>query len=88
MTNAKKVKLTGKKNSKKIYQHYSGHRNGLKELDAATVRARHPEQLIKLAVRGMLPKNTLARKAFSRLKVYAGADHPHGAQNPKEVDLG
>ncbi len=83
--NAARVKLTGKKESQKIYQRFSGYRGGLKEQTAAEVRSKHPERMIELAVKGMLPKNALNRNAFSRLKVYAGAEHPHTAQRPETL---
>ena len=85
--NADKVKLTGKKNEQKIYQRYSGYRGGLKEIKASVIREQHPDRLIKLAVKGMLPKNNLSRKMFTRLKVYAGDQHPHAAQNPQIIEL-
>lgn len=85
--NADKVALTGRKEANKMYHRYSGHRGGLKSVSAATMRERHPDRMIKLAVRGMLPKNTLSRKAFGRLKVYAGAEHPHEAQQPRAVEV-
>jgi large subunit ribosomal protein L13 len=83
--NAEKVKLTGNKDDQKIYKRFSGWRGGLKETKASVVRERHPDRMIRQAVRGMMPKNTLNRKAISRLKVYAGAEHPHEAQNPQMV---
>lgn len=82
VTNAKKVKLTGNKELQKIYQHYTGYRSGLYETTAEQMRERHPDWMIKKAVEGMLPGNKLARGMMRRLKVYAGADHPHVAQNP------
>jgi large subunit ribosomal protein L13 len=85
--NAEKVRLTGRKNEQKLYKRYSGYRGGLKQTPAAEVRKRHPERLIKSAVRGMLPHNTLNRTAFGRLKVYAGAQHPHAAQQPVEMTI-
>ena len=85
--NAEKVKLTGKKDEQKLYQRYSGYRGGLKEEKASKIRERHPERLIQLAVKGMMPKNVLSRTAFGRLKVYAGSEHPHAAQNPQAVEL-
>jgi large subunit ribosomal protein L13 len=85
--NAAKVKLTGKKNEKKMYARYSGFRSGLRETSAAVMRERHPDRLIKLAVKGMLPKNNLSRGTFARLKVYAGEEHPHAAQRPVKVEL-
>ena len=80
--NAAKVKLTGAKETKKIYSSYSLYPGGLKQKTAAQVRAKHPEFLITHAVRDMLPRNRLARTLFKRLKVYAGAEHPHSAQKP------
>lgn len=85
--NAAKVHLTGKKNEQKKYARYSGYRSGLKEIPASVLRERHPDRLIKLAVKGMLPKNNLCRGMTSRLKVYAGEDHPHAAQKPVKVEM-
>jgi len=87
VVNAGKVKLTGRKNEQKIYQRYSGHANGLKRIPAARVRERHPDRMIYQAVRGMLPNNTMSRKLVKRLKVYAGEEHPHAAQNPAKLDV-
>lgn len=87
VVNAKKVKLTGKKDEKKIYKRYSGYRGGLKEIKASVVREKHPDRLIRMAVKGMLPRNNLSRKIFRRLKVYAGDAHPHTAQNPRKLEL-
>lgn len=84
--NADKVKLTGKKEEKKIYQRYTGYRGGLRETPASVMRERHPDRIITLAVKGMLPKNTLSRKMMTRLKVFAGTNHPHEAQKPQSVD--
>jgi len=83
--NAAQVRLTGKKDQTKTYARYSGYRSGLKEIPVARLRERHPERIIELAVRGMLPKNHLARRMFRRLKVYAGAEHPHQAQSPQAL---
>ena len=85
--NAEKVSLTGRKEEQKIYKRYSGFRGGLKEVKASAVRERHPDRMILQAVKGMLPKNTLSRKMFSRLKVYAGSEHPHAAQNPSTINV-
>ena len=82
VVNAEKVKLTGRKEEQKIYKRYSGWRGGLKQVVAKEVRAKHPERMITQAVKGMLPKNNLSRKTLGRLKVYAGAEHPHAAQQP------
>jgi len=85
--NAAKVKLTGKKEDQKIYQDYSGYRGGLKETKASVVRERHPDRLIRDAVKGMLPKNRLGRRYSKRLRVYEGDEHPHAAQTPSVIDL-
>jgi large subunit ribosomal protein L13 len=86
VVNADKVKLSGRKNEQKVYQRYSGWRGGLREIPAATMRERHPDWMIKLAVQRMLPKNRLSRQMVRRLKVYAGAAHPHDAQQPHAVN--
>ncbi len=87
VVNAAKVKLTGKKEEQKDYQRYSGYRNGLKHFTAAEMRASHPERMIMEAVWGMLPKNNIARKMMTRLKVFAGAEHTHAAQKPEMITL-
>ncbi len=87
VVNADKVALSGKKLDDKIYYHYSGYPGGLKSKTAKQIMETHPERLIELAVRRMLPKNKLGRKMFSRLKVYAGPEHPHQAQNPEKIDI-
>lgn len=80
--NAEKVLLTGRKAEQKDYQRYSGYRGGLKHFTAATMLEKHPDRVILEAVWGMLPKNNIARKMMTRVKVFAGATHPHAAQNP------
>ena len=85
--NAAQVKLTGKKEEQKDYQRYSGFRGGLKHFTAAEMRERHPDRMIKEAVWGMLPKNTIARKMMTRLKVFAGSEHTHAAQKPETITL-
>ena len=87
VTNAALVKLTGKKEEQKDYQRYSGYRDGLKHFTAAEMRAAHPDRMIKEAVWGMLPKNNIARKMMTRLKVFAGESHVHAAQKPVEIKL-
>ena len=82
VVNADKVKLTGRKEEQKIYQRFTGYRSGQKEMTAAALRQKHPDHLVKLAVRGMLPRNHQSRTLMKRLKVYAGAEHPHAAQKP------
>lgn len=83
--NADKIRLTGAKETKKIYQDFSGFRDGLKKQSAAVVRARNPGRLIGDAVKGMLPRNTQRRNAMRRLKIYAGDRHPHTAQQPRPL---
>ena len=85
--NAAQVRLTGKKEEQKDYQRYSGYRGGLKHFTAAEMRAKHPERMIMEAVWGMLPKNTIARKMMTRLKVFAGSEHTHAAQKPETITL-
>lgn len=87
VVNANKVKLTGRKEDRKMYKTYSGFRDGLRLTPAADMRATKPEKMIELAVRRMLPKNHLSREVFRRLKVYAGAEHPHAAQKPAAVQM-
>ena len=87
VVNAAKVVLTGKKEEQKIYQRYSGFRGGLKEFTAAEMRERHPERMIMEAVWGMLPKNNIARKMMTRVKVFTGAEHTHAAQKPEAIKL-
>ena len=85
--NAEKVKLTGNKLADKKYYHHSGFQGGIKEINAEKLLDKKPEMLIQAAVKGMLPKNTLGRKMFRKLKVYAESEHPHAAQQPKELKL-
>ena len=82
--NAEKVVLSGNKLQEKIYDHFTGYPGGLKEETAATLQKRRPEVLVERAVKGMLPKNRLGRKMYKKLFVYAGDQHPHTAQQPKE----
>ncbi len=82
--NAEKVRVTGKKEEQKIYKSHSGYPGGLKETTLRELRAKKPEEIIRHAVKGMMPKGKLGRQMFKKLKVYAGPDHPHTAQNPEE----
>ena len=82
--NAEKVRVTGKKEEQKIYQSHSGYPGGLKETTLRELRAKKPEEIIRHAVKGMMPKGKLGRQMFKKLKVYAGPEHPHTAQNPEE----
>ncbi len=83
--NAARVRLSGRKDEQKIYYRQSGRPGGLKSATAAQVRARRPERLVESAVRGMLPKGSLGRSQFMKLKVYAGDRHPHAAQQPSPL---
>ena len=82
--NAEKVRVTGKKEEQKIYKSHSGYPGGLKETTLRELRAKKPEEIIRHAVNGMMPKGKLGRQMFKKLKVYAGPEHPHTAQNPEE----
>ena len=85
--NAEKVRLTGNKANTKMYYSHSGFIGGLKEVSYQRMLAKHPERIIEKAVKGMLPKNTLGRAMNRKLKVYAGSNHPHAAQKPREITL-
>jgi large subunit ribosomal protein L13 len=85
--NAEKIVLTGNKLQSKLYRRHSGYPGGLNEVRADEVLARHPERIIESAVRGMLPKGPLGRKMAKKLKVYAGAEHPHQAQKPQALTI-
>ena len=83
--NAEKVQVTGKKSTQKLYRRHSGRPGGMKVETFDKLQARIPERIIEQAVRGMLPKNRLGRKLFTKLKVYAGPSHPHQAQHPENL---
>ncbi len=85
--NADKVRLTGNKLSQKTYYHHSGYPGGIKSITAEKMLEQKPEELIRKAVKGMLPKNKLGRQMFKKLKVYCSNEHPHQAQQPKELKL-
>jgi len=85
--NADKVALTGRKWDKKIYYHYSGYIGGLKEISAKKLLEKKPENILRFAVRGMLPKNSLGRRQLKKLKIYVGPDHPHQAQKPTLLEI-
>ena len=87
VVNADKVKFTGKKWEKKTYYSHSGYPGGLRETTAMEVLKKHPERIVHMAVRGMLPKNTLGREMLRKLKIYASEDHPHQAQKPEPLTL-
>ncbi len=88
VVNADKIKVTGRKLAQKKYYRHSGYPGGLREITLADQLERHPTRVIKAAVRGMLPRNRLGRRMLRKLKVYAGPEHPHQAQQPKPLDLG
>ena len=85
--NAEKVRVTGNKENNKIYWRHSGYPGGIKGTNVSDMRARHPERIIESAVKGMLPRNSLGRAMYRKLKVYAGTEHPHAAQQPKMLEL-
>ena len=87
VVNAEKVVLTGNKLNNKIYRHHSGWPGGLKEITARAFLAKSPEKVVELAVKGMLPKNSLGRAMFRKLKVYRGPDHEHQAQKPEKLEI-
>ena len=87
VVNAKKVKLTGRKMEQKQYDHYTYYPSGRKVVGIAKLMEQHPERVIEYAVRRMLPKNKLGRRMLKRLKVYAGPEHPHAAQQPEPLEL-
>jgi large subunit ribosomal protein L13 len=85
--NAEQVKLTGKKWDDKMYYDHTGYPGGLKERSANAMRETHPTEIITRAVRGMLPKGPLGYEMLRKLKVYAGAEHPHQAQQPEQIEI-
>ena len=87
VTNAEKIKVTGKKEKQKLYYRHSEHPGGIKSESFEKLLARNPARVIELAVKGMLPKNPLGRDMFRKLKIYAGNEHPHSAQQPKELNV-
>ncbi|MBW4575645.1 MAG: 50S ribosomal protein L13 [Aphanothece sp. CMT-3BRIN-NPC111] len=87
VVNAEKVAVTGKKRSQKLYRRHSGRPGGMKTETFAKLQDRLPERIVEQAVRGMLPKNSLGRQLFTKLKVYAGSSHPHDAQQPQELKI-
>ncbi len=87
VVNAEKVSVSGNKSRDKIYFKHSGYPGGTTFTDLEHMRRTHPERIVESAVRGMLPKNRLGRAIFKHLKVYTGPEHPHGAQQPKVLDI-
>ena len=87
VTNAEKIKVTGNKHEDKVYYRHTGFPGGIKSINFAKLQLDHPIRIIEKAVKGMLPKNPLGRAMYRKLKVYAGQEHPHVAQQPKVLDL-
>ena len=87
VVNAERVRVTGRKETDKLYHRHSGFPGGLKTRSLRDMRERYPEEVIRLAVKRMLPRNPLGRDMLRKLKVYRGPEHPHGAQLPKELEL-
>lgn len=87
VVNAEKVAVTGNRMDKKMYYHHSGYPGGLKAENMRQVMQKRPDRVIRQAVQKMLPKNDLSRQILRKLKVYAGPEHPHGAQNPEKWEL-
>lgn len=87
VTNAEKVTVTGRKYKEKIYYRHSGFPGGIKSISFDKLQQKNPTRIIELAVKGMLPKNPLGREMYRKLKVYAGAEHPHAAQQPKQLEI-
>ena len=85
--NADKVRATGRKETDKTYYRHTGYPGGIKGTSLGRMRETHPERIIEKAVKGMLPRNPLGRAMFKKLKVYAGAEHPHAAQQPQTLEL-
>jgi large subunit ribosomal protein L13 len=88
IVNASKVVFKGSKADQKVYRHHTLYPGGLREISVTEQLAKHPERVLELAVRGMLPKNKLGRAMGKKLKVYAGAEHPHAAQRPEPLKIG
>ena len=87
VVNADKIAVTGRKEQNKLYHHHTGYIGSLKSITLEKLRAKAPERIIEIAVKGMLPKNPLGRAMFRKLKVYAGPEHQHAAQQPKQLDF-
>ncbi len=87
VVNAEKVRVTGRKATDKMYHRHTGYIGGLKSVSFEKLIDHKPEQVIELAVKGMLPKNSLGRAMYGKLKVYAGSEHPHAAQQPQQLEI-
>ncbi|HAT1846674.1 TPA: 50S ribosomal protein L13 [Legionella pneumophila] len=87
VTNAEKVIVTGRKFKNKMYHHHTGFPGGIKSTSFEKLQDKNPTKIIEIAVKGMLPKNPLGREMYRKLKVYAGSEHPHTAQQPKQLEI-
>lgn len=87
VTNAEKVTVTGRKFKEKMYHHHTGYVGGIKSVSFEKLQQKNPARIIELAVKGMLPKNSLGREMYRKLKVYVGSEHPHTAQQPKQLEI-
>lgn len=87
VTNAEKVTVTGQKFKDKMYYHHTGFPGGIKSMTFEKLQQKHPVRIIERAVKGMLPRNPLGREMYRKLKIYVGADHPHAAQQPKQLEI-
>lgn len=85
--NADKIRVTGNKAEQKLYKYYTGYAGGLREIPYKEVLSKNPERILEHAIKGMLPKNSLGRQMFKKLKVYAGPEHVHGGQNPEPLEI-
>jgi large subunit ribosomal protein L13 len=87
VVNAEKVVVTGKKAEQKVYRRHSGYPGGMKETSYGRMMERRPDEILRRAVYGMMPKTRLARRQMGKLKIYAGPEHPHAAQNPQKLEV-
>lgn len=87
VTNAEKVRVTGRKFKDKIYYHHTGFPGGIKSVSFEKLQQKHPARIIERAVKGMLPRNPLGREMYRKLKIYVGTEHPHEAQQPKTLEI-
>ena len=85
--NVDQIRVTGKKATDKIYYHHTGYPGGIKDVSFGKLQAEHPDRPLRIAVKGMLPRGPLGRQMLTKLKIYAGAEHPHTAQQPKPLDI-
>lgn len=85
--NVEKIKVTGKKENQKHYHSYSGYPGGLRSVSFRDMQDKHPERVLELAIKGMLPKNPLGRQMYRKMKIYVGSEHPHVAQQPIELKI-